>query len=235
MLARLDDDGLDTGPRSLGPVTERLCLATRTVKPIGEMIRFVVAPDGTLVPDLRRKLPGRGIWITATREALVQALKRKAIGASFKRAVRVDPALAELTERLLEQSALDALSICAKGSLARTGFARAEAALMREPVVALLHAADAGVDGVKKLNAALRRKFEAESERVRIVTEFTSDQLDLALGRPNVIHAALLKGSASETFLARHARLIGFRTGNPAVAGDQRRRPEGTENKERNV
>jgi predicted RNA-binding protein YlxR (DUF448 family) len=235
MLARPDHDDLDTGPRDGGAATERMCAATRTVQPIDAMIRFVVAPDGAVVPDLRRKLPGRGVWITATREALAQGLRRKVFGAGFKREVRVDPALVELTERLLERSALDALAMCGKASLASAGFTRVEAAIARDPVVALLHAADAAADGVRKLDAALRRRFSEESDRIPIVTDFASRQLDLALGRPNVIHAALLKGSASETFLARHGRLTRFRTGNPAVGGNLRRRTEGAEKKERNV
>ena len=70
MLARPLDEELDTGPRRIAPGTERFCAATGTVKPVAEMIRFVVSPDGAAVPDLKRRLPGRGIWITATRQAL---------------------------------------------------------------------------------------------------------------------------------------------------------------------
>jgi predicted RNA-binding protein YlxR (DUF448 family) len=215
MLARLQDgdDGDDTGPRDGGPAAERLCIASRTVKPIGEMIRLVVAPDGAVVPDLKRKLPGRGVWVTATRDALTQAIRRKAIGASFKREVRVDAGLVALTDRLLERAVLDALAICGKAGLAVTGFAKVEAALARDPVVALLHARDGAADGIRKLDAALQRRFGDNPDRVRIVRDLPSDQLDLALARPNVVHAALLTGSASDTFLARHARLTRFRTG----------------------
>jgi predicted RNA-binding protein YlxR (DUF448 family) len=213
MLAALHDSiaDADTGPRNHG--RERLCIATRTVKPVDAMIRFVVAPDGSAVPDLKRKLPGRGIWVTATRDALAQAIKRKAFGAGFKRTVQVDAGLVALTDRLLEQSVLDALAICGKASLAVAGFVKVEAALAREPVVALLHASGAAPDGVRKLNAALQRRFGDGADQVRIVSDFSSNQLDLALARPNVVHAALLMGSASDTFLARHARLIRFRTG----------------------
>jgi predicted RNA-binding protein YlxR (DUF448 family) len=201
-----------------------MCIASRTVKPIGEMIRFVVAPDGTIVPDLKRKLPGRGIWVTGTRQALNQAIRRKAIGASFKRDVRVDAALVTLTEQLLERAVLDALAICGKASLAVAGFAKVEAALARDPVVGLLHASGAALDGVRKLDAALQRRFDGEANRVQIVRDLSSDQLDLALARPNVVHAALLTGSASDTFLARHARLTRFRTGDSPGGHDRRRR-----------
>ncbi|MPZ57061.1 MAG: RNA-binding protein [Rhizobiales bacterium] len=229
MLARLQDSNgdADAGPRSDQSVTERMCIATRTVKPIGEMIRFVVAPDGTVVPDLKRKLPGRGIWVTATRDALAQAVKRKAIGTGFKRDVRADAGLVVLTDGLLERAVLDALAICGKASLAVMGFAKVDAALAREPVVALLHASGAAADGVRKLDAALQRRFD-DANRVRIVTDLSSDQLDLALARPNVVHAALLAGSVSDTFLARHARLTRFRTGS-SPGGNDARRTEGAE------
>lgn len=212
MLARLQQSDLDTGPHGGRPVTERLCLATRAVKPITEMIRFVLAPDGSLVPDLKRKLPGRGIWITATRAALLEAVKRKAIRAAFKRDLRVGPELADLTEGMLEHALFDALAIARKASLTIAGFAKVEAALAREPVIALLHAAGAAPDGVRKLDAAAQRRPES-GDRVRIIAELPGEQLDLALARPNVVHAALLTGSASDTFLVRHARLMRFRTG----------------------
>jgi hypothetical protein len=97
-----------------------------------------------------------------------------------------------------------------------TGFTRVEAALAQQEVIALLHAAEAAADGVRKLDAARRR----QPERGPIVTIgiLTSAQLDLALGRPNVIHAALLAGTPSDTFLARLRRLERFRTGEPAIA-----------------
>jgi predicted RNA-binding protein YlxR (DUF448 family) len=219
MLAAVHDNvgDVDAGPRHRAP--ERTCAATRTVKPVDAMIRYVVTPDGTVVPDLKRKLPGRGVWVTATRAALAQAVKRKAFAEGFRRSVQGDAALLQLTERLLEQAALDALAICGKASLAVAGFVKVETALNREPVVALLHAAGAGADGVRKLNAALQRRFGEEANRVRIIADFSSNQLDLALARPNVVHAALLTGPASDTFLARHARLTTFRAGGDEVSG----------------
>src|SRR5215470_7232751 len=123
MLGRPHDDALDAGPRKAAPGAERYCAATHEVKPVEEMIRFVVAPDGAAVPDLKRRLPGRGIWITATRQALDAAIARKAFSRSFKREVRVAPDLAEVTERLIAQAALDALAICHKAGKVAIGFA----------------------------------------------------------------------------------------------------------------
>src|SRR5262245_22238183 len=112
-----EDGALDAGPRSGGSGTERFCAATRTVKPVDDMIRFVLGPDG-LVPDLKRKLPGRGIWITATKSALTEAVTRKVFAKGFKRDIKVAPDLPELTERLLVRAALDALAIAGKAGLA---------------------------------------------------------------------------------------------------------------------
>ena len=214
MLGRTQDDALDAGPRNSAPGTERFCAATHQVKPIDEMIRFVVAPDGAAVPDLKRRLPGRGIWITATRQALAAAIARKAFARSFKRDVRVAPDLVETTERLIVQAALDALAMCHKAGKVAIGFAKVDVALVRERVVALINAAEAAPDGTRKLTASLHRREDAAG--IAVIDALSSAQLDLALGRSNVIHAALLAGSESETFLARIARLDCFRTGQGA-------------------
>ena len=211
MLARVDP--LDAGPRAAA--TERLCVATRSVKPITDMIRFVVGPDGRVVADLKRKLPGRGVWVTATRQALAEAIRRKALARAFKREVRVEPDLADRVEALLERSALDALAIARKSGVVAAGFAKVEAALQRESVVALIHATDAGPDGVTKIAAAARRRPGPQTERIPVVELLSSAQLDLALGRSNVIHAALLADRASDSFLARWRSLERFRSGVP--------------------
>jgi predicted RNA-binding protein YlxR (DUF448 family) len=213
MLAQAQDqdDALDAGPRKVAPGTERFCAATGEVKPVDEMIRFVLGPDGAAVPDLKRRLPGRGIWITATREALEAAVARKAFARSFKRDVRPARDLIETTERLIEQAALDALAIAHKAGKVAIGFAKVDVALARDRVAGLLNAAEAAPDGARKLAAALRRREDATE--VPVIGAFTSTQLDLALGRSNVIHAALLAGSESDTFLARAARLDRFRAG----------------------
>ena len=213
MLARVDP--LDAGPRKRSAATERLCVATRSVKPTTDMIRFVVGPDGRVVADLKRKLPGRGVWVTATRQALAEAIRRKALARAFKREVRVEPDLADRVEALLERSALDALAIARKSGAVAAGFAKVEAALQRESVVALIHATDAGPDGVTKIAAAARRRPGPQAERIPVVELFSSAQLDLALGRSNVIHAALLADRASDSFLARWRSLERFRSGVP--------------------
>ena len=216
MLEATHTEELDAGPRKGGPGNERLCVVTRAVKPVDELIRFVIGPDG-VVPDLKRKLPGRGLWVTADRATLKDAISRNVFARGFKREVRVTPELLAQTEQLLVRSTLDALAIAGKSGLVAAGFAKAEAAIARDRVVGLLHASDAGADGVNKLAGTLRRRPEAEG--IPVIKGFTTAQLDLALGRSNVVHAALLAGSANDTFLARFARLERFRTGETGQGG----------------
>jgi predicted RNA-binding protein YlxR (DUF448 family) len=212
-----EDDGvLDAGPHARE--RERFCVATRTVRPIADLIRFVVGPDGEAVPDIKCKLPGRGVWVTATQDALADAIKRKVFARGFKRDVRLPADLAAQTERLLERSALDALAVAGKAGLVAAGFTRAAAALEREDVVALLHAAEASPEGVRKLDAIVRR---VSGQSLPVIEFLTSVQLDLALNRPNVVHAALLAGTASDTFLSRSRRLERYRTGDAGDRGNQ--------------
>jgi hypothetical protein len=207
---------LDRGPHARE--RERFCVATRTVQPVSDLIRFVVGPDGEAIPDIKSKLPGRGVWVTATREALEEAIKRKAFARGFKRDVRTPADLAARTERLLEQAVIDALAMAHKAGLVAAGFGRAATALEREDVVALLHAAEASPDGVRKLDAAVR---QGRSQPLPVIEFLTSAQLDLALGRPNVVHAALLAGPASDTLLSRSRRLQRFRTGGAGDRGNR--------------
>jgi hypothetical protein len=218
MLAMVQDDELDSGAARAASGSERHCALTRTLKPVDEMIRFVVGPDGDVVPDVKRKLPGRGLWIGLSHAAVDEAVKRRVFARGFKRDVRVDPALGVMTEGLLERSALDALAIAGKAGIVIAGFAKLEAALGRDDIAALIHASDAADDGRRKLAATLRRKSEAAAPETPVIGAFSTRQLDLALNRINVVHAALLSGPASSTFLARTERFLRFRAGVSAEA-----------------
>ena len=212
MLATLDDTALDGGPRK-GAATERMCVVSRSVKPVEDLLRFVVGPDGSVLPDLKRNLPGRGLWVEATRKAVDQAVKRHVFAKGFKRDVKVDPELGQATDRLLERAALDSLAIAGKAGEVATGFTRAEAAIGHGGLLGLIHAADGAEDGRRKLEALLRRNAVDEQPEIPVIRAFSGMQLDLALGRPNVIHAALLAGPASQGFLTRCQRMLRFRTG----------------------
>lgn len=188
---------------------ERTCVATRTVLPADELIRFVRAPDGAVVPDLKRELPGRGVWVTASRDAVRLAVKKKAFARGFKEAATVDPAIDETVDGLIERSALAMLGFANKAGRVTCGFSKVESALASEPVVALVEASDASADGVRKLAQVVARN--GKTSEVRRLRLFGSSQLDLALGRSNVVHAALLAGPVSAAFIARCDALARFR------------------------
>lgn len=192
-----------------------MCAVTRQVRPVEELIRFVIGPAGDVVPDVKHKLPGRGLWVTAARDVLAQAVKRKCFSRGFKREVQVAPDLVARTEQSLMRATTDALAIAAKAGDVVSGFAKVEAALAESPVTALLHAAEAAPDGVRKLAAAARQTAATGPGNTPagpiVINALSGAELDLALGRSNVIHAALLAGPAGKTFLARVARLVRFR------------------------
>jgi predicted RNA-binding protein YlxR (DUF448 family) len=224
MLAQAASD-LDLGPRTTKSATERMCVVSREVRPIDQLIRFVVAPTGEVIADLKRKLPGRGLWVTASRQAVAEAVRRHHFSRGFKRDVRVSPDLATETEALLVRGVTDALAVAAKAGQVVAGFSKVEAVLKergsRNTVAALIHAADGASDGIRKLDALLGQRGGqdpaqetlslGESARIPVITILTSLELDLALTRSNVIHAALLAGPASKTFLSRSQTLVRYR------------------------
>jgi hypothetical protein len=216
MLALADPD-LDNGPRTDRSATMRMCAVTRAVRPIDELIRFVVAPSGEVIPDLKRKLPGRGMWVSASHQAVAEAVRRNHFSKGFKRELRIAPTLAADTEALLVRAAVEALAMAAKAGQVVSGFSKVEGALGQRQasnsVRALIHASDGAADGIRKLDAIVRQNAgnSDESPEFPVVTALTSEQLDLALGRSNVIHAALLAGPASKTFLSRSQLLVRYR------------------------
>src|SRR5215471_3386331 len=213
MLAIVDPE-LDNGPRTRSSATMRMCAVSREVRPVDELIRFVLSPEGAVVPDLKRKLPGRGLWITASRARVAEAVRRNQFSRGFKRDVRAAQTLASDTEKLLVRSAIEALAMAAKAGQVVSGFAKVEEALAGGQATALIHASDGAADGIRKLDAIVRQRGRNHGESLvfPIVTELTSAELDLALGRANVIHAALLAGPASKTFLSRSQILVRYRS-----------------------
>jgi predicted RNA-binding protein YlxR (DUF448 family) len=199
--------------------SERTCILTRSPRPPDELIRFVVAPDGELVPDIRRRLPGRGVWVTADAQSVAEAERRRLFARALQGPVTVAPGLADRLDALLLADAVAALSMARKAGTAVAGFTKVSGALAAGRVVALIHAPEAAADGVAGLAAAARR---SGAPMPPIVRELPADQLDLAFGRTNVIHAALLAGPASKHALTRIRALAAYR-GGVAVAGGARK------------
>jgi predicted RNA-binding protein YlxR (DUF448 family) len=203
-------------PASARPV--RTCIVTRAERSPDEMIRFVMSPDGDAVPDLRRKLPGRGVWVTACATIVNEAIRRRAFDRGFRRTVRADQGLADQLDHLIETDALHLLSLANKAGAVITGSSKIVTALDKRQLIGLVHARDGSLDGARKLNYLFQRRYGESADRLVPANLFTSAQLDLALGRTNVVHAALLAVPASQAFLKRFRRLQGYRDGSAAEA-----------------
>ncbi len=192
--------------------TLRLCVATRAERLPDDLIRFAAGPDGIIVPDLARRLPGRGVWVTADSDSVARAVATCAFARSLKRKVEAPADLPARVEALLVRRVCEALSLANKVGAVFTGFEKIDRRLALGKVCALLHGSDAAADGCAKLD----RKFlaiEGDGAAGRIVSALTVEQMSLAIGRPNVVHAALNKGGATDRFLAEAGRLKRYRSG----------------------
>ena len=205
-LHRERDPADEAGPR-------RRCIVSRQERSPDDLIRFVVDPSGAVVPDLAQKLPGRGVWVTADKASVAAAIKAKAFAKSLKRAVTVADDLPQVIETLSLKRALQALSLANKSGLLTTGFEKVDTLIARGRAVALVHGSDAAEDGRGKLD----RKFSAiqrdRGKAALIVDWLTIEELSLAIGRSNVVHAGLTQGGATKRFLDEAERLRRYRSG----------------------
>jgi predicted RNA-binding protein YlxR (DUF448 family) len=208
------DEGPDAGPL-------RLCAVTRSQKPVDDLIRFVLGPEGAIVPDLARRLPGRGVWVEARRDRVEAAVRQRVFARSLRRQAVAAEDLASQVERLMARRLAEAISLARKAGLLVVGFAQVDDLIERGRAVLLIHAADAGKDGAARLS----RKFEAllggERAAQAIVTDLTGQQLDLAIGRSNVVHAAASGGGASRRILEEAARLRRYRSGDSKPSAER--------------
>lgn len=187
---------------------ERQCALTREVRPAADLIRFVLGPDDLVWPDVDEKADGRGVWITLSEDAVRQAAKRNVFAKSLKTAARLPEDLAALTREHLTQRLLGALGMAKKAGQLVTGLTRVQAALKSGDTIALLTASDGAPDGRSKVLGLFRGLgMEGITPHLEMLG---SAQLGLALGTENVIHAALTKGAAAHSALARAQRLARY-------------------------
>ncbi|SFL14143.1 RNA-binding protein [Methylobacterium pseudosasicola] len=207
--AGLDPGGLDSGPGRRVP--QRTCIVTRVVQPPEAMIRFVRGPDGAVVPDLRAKLPGRGAWISAKRDAVATAVRKNLFPRAFKGPAQAGPDLPDRIVTGLREDLRQAIAMANKAGCVVAGFSKVEAAIGGQPgAVALIHAAEASPDGRRKIASALYRRHGEAMSRIPIIDDLSEDELDMALGRDHVVHAALVAGAGAAGCLSRWRRLRSF-------------------------
>lgn len=165
------------------------------------MIRFVADPDGTMVPDILGKLPGRGVWVSPTRDALAKAAKG-GFARSLKAPVAVPEGLADEVERQLARRLVELVSLARKSGAAVCGFEKVKSALADGKVKVLLQASDGSERGKGKLWTP---------QGARYFNCLRGDELGLAFGRQSVIHAALAAGGLATRVVEEAAKLRGLR------------------------
>lgn len=197
---------------------ERRDVVSGEVMDEARLIRFVAGPDGQVVPDLARKLPGRGIWVAANRDAVAAAARKNLFARSAKAPLKAAPDLADQVERLLRQRVLASLGLAKRGGDLTSGFEKVSAAISSGKAAWLIEASDGAADGRRKI-LALARKANPPPGLVGV---FGAAELGLALGLENVIHTAFLAGRAAGRWAEDVRRLEGF---SPLLPEDWREEP----------
>lgn len=195
-------------------INVRMCALTRTQRPRDELLRFVASPDGDLVPDLKEKLPGRGMWLSLSRSSVTEAVKRKVFARALQTPVNQPDDLADLIAGLLLKDAMSCLSLASKAGQVVAGFEKTESTVVHGRAAVLIAASDGAEDGRRKLSGKLRAAGQID----RLVECFASADLDLALGRTNVIHAAINPGGLARKFMVCARRYEFFELNGAAQA-----------------
>jgi uncharacterized protein len=190
----------------MAEVSERQCIVTGERLPTDKLIRFVLSPEGEVVPDLKHELPGRGVWVKARSETVARAVADGRFAKAFRARCKADSALPLRIAGLIRANARQYLALANKAGLVAAGFERTAETLASGKARVLVEAEDGSEEGRGKLRS--RRPPACE-----IVAAFDSRELGLALGRSNVIHAALAEGSLTERFLAATRLVEAFGSG----------------------
>ena len=191
----------------MAAIRERRDLVSGEAMEEDRLIRFVAGPGGVVTPDLARKLPGRGFWAAATREAVQAAARKGGFSRAAKRPLSVSPALADEIERLLAARVLQGLGLARRAGSLIMGFEKVREAVLADKAAWLIEAADGADDGRRKLLSLAAHR----TPRPRLLAAFTAGELGLALGAENVIHTAFLAGRGAERWTVDVERLSGFR------------------------
>ena len=185
--------------------SERRCIATRTSHPKDRLIRFVAGPDGTVVPDLAERLPGRGLWVVADRSELTRACQRNDFAKAAKAPLRVPEDLVERVEHLLLRRCLDLVGLAKRSGAAVSGFELCAGWLASRRAAVLLAAVDAAGEGRRRLRAL------AQVAGVPVLEMFRAEELGRALGHESRVHVAIGPGRCAARLARDAARLRSFR------------------------
>jgi uncharacterized protein len=187
----------------VGKETERRCIVSRSSLPKERLVRFVLAPDGSVVPDLACRLPGRGVYVCADRELMRRAAEKQVFSRAFRQKAETPSDLPDLVERLLARRVVDLVAMARKAGEAVCGFQSVREALKAGKAALLVQASD----GSEREKAELRPPKGAESR----ISCLSGNELGMAFGRDRVIHGAVLAGGLSDRIGQDALRLSGFR------------------------
>ncbi len=186
--------------RSQGP--QRTCLVSGTSTAKSELIRFVLSPQGYVVPDIRNKLSGRGVYVTADKKLLERAMQKSLFSRGFGTNVSVPTELIATIESALVRRVIEYISLARKSGLAVAGFEKVKTWIKNYPVDVLLQASDGSLRGKSKL-PALNACF--------IVNVLSASELGIAFGRNNVVHAVLRTSTLASSVVKEATKLAGLR------------------------
>lgn len=195
-------------PKTLAQAArERRDIVSGQVMEEAALIRFVAGPDGQVVPDLARKLPGRGLWVAADRASVEAAAKKGSFARAAKAKLTAPAGLADQVEALLHRRLLEGLGLAKRAGDLISGFEKVAAAVSAGKVAWLVEAADGAADGRRKILNVARKSPKPP----QVCGVFDAEELGLALGAENVIHTAFLAGRGAGRWTADVRRLAGFR------------------------
>jgi predicted RNA-binding protein YlxR (DUF448 family) len=206
---------------------ERRDLVTGEVMPEERLIRFAPGPDGTVVPDVACKLPGRGMWVAADRKSVETAARKGGFSRAAKAKLTAPADLADQVEHLLKLRLINGLGLARRAGDLILGFEKAAGAIEAGKVAWMVEAIDGSADGRRKLLQSARRAAAAGLRCPRLLAVFGAEELGLALGLGNVIHLAFLAGRGADRWTVDVERLSGFR---PLLPESWREEPSGGRN-----
>lgn len=180
----------------------RKCIVTGDVKEKTDLLRFVVTPELLVVPDLSKKLPGKGIYVTNSRQVLETAVQKNLFAKASKLRAKTDKTLVETVERVLQKRALDAVSLAKKAGILVLGLEKVLEVLKKGKVAFIVEAKDAGDDGKNRIALA--------AKDLEVFRLFSVEELDKALNKVNTVHAALVKSEMAQMVHKEFDKLAKF-------------------------
>lgn len=196
------------------PMNDRMCIVTRESGPAEGLIRFVAGPDGTVVPDLKRQLPGRGCSVKASRALVEQAVKKQIFARALKTDVKALPELGAQVDHLLVTQMTGMMNLARKAGQFLSGTTKVESAVRSGQALGVFHATDAAADGIRKIAQARKAWMLAmEEPEIPAFRLLSFEEMQGLMGDNAFIHAVALAGQAGEGVVKRAKLLETYRGG----------------------